>query len=81
MHEIGHALGLEHPFEGTDRLPTALDFRNYTQMSYQKKEAEAFFNGDYLISSTPMVYDIAAIQYLYGAAEYNEDNTTGIQQK
>ena len=23
-----------------------------------------------------MVYDIAAIQYLYGAAEYNEDNTT-----
>ena len=42
MHEIGHALGLEHPFEGTDRLPTALDFRNYTQMSYQKKKQKRF---------------------------------------
>ena len=75
MHEIGHVLGLEHPFEGTHRLPTALDFQKLYSDVLSKK-SEAFFNGDYLISSTPMVYDIAAIQYLYGAAEYNEDNTS-----
>ena len=75
MHEIGHALGLAHPFDGTNQLSTAQDYTNYTIMSYTDP-AGAYFFGDYLISSTPMVYDIAAIQYLYGAAEYNEDNTS-----
>ena len=49
-------------------------------MSYTNPSDDYFTyaeNGDYqyLISSTPMVYDIAAIQYLYGPAIYNNDDT------
>ena len=79
MHEIGHALGLEHPFEGNDQLPTSQDFNNYTLMSYTAPENSFYYDtsGDYnyLISTTPMVYDIAAIQHLYGAATYNAGDT------
>ena len=86
MHEIGHALGLAHPFseEGsgsTDVLPASKDVRNYSIMSYTNPSDDYFTyaeNGDYqyLISSTPMVYDIAAIQYLYGPATNNTGDTT-----
>ncbi len=34
IHEIGHALWLEHPFEGTAPLPAAYDSNQYTVMSY-----------------------------------------------
>src|SRR5690606_18332270 len=34
LHEIGHALGLTHPFDGDDRLPSSVDNRLYTVMSY-----------------------------------------------
>ena len=33
LHEIGHALGLKHPFEGSPQL-TSLDNKKYTIMSY-----------------------------------------------
>ena len=59
MHEIGHALGLDHPHEGLS-FPAAYDRTKFTIMSYEQ------YRYDFLESS-PMVYDIAAIQYLYGA--------------
>jgi len=82
LHEIGHALGLKHPFEGTPTLPSELDNTKYTIMSYTNDDSggsnaqtpETTANADdatYVISSTPMVLDIAAIQHLYGAAEHN----------
>ena len=80
MHEIGHTLGLAHSFQETDQLPESLEYRNYTIMSYTDPDNDHFYdsagNYNYLISSTPMVYDIAAIQHLYGAASHNDGNTT-----
>lgn len=70
MHEIGHALGLDHPFEG-NRIPIGFDLRNYTIMSNTDPRNAWWTNpatgqAEYLIK-TPMVYDIAAIQSIYGA--------------
>ena len=72
QHEVGHALGLKHPFEGTPALSI---FNNYTYnsvMAYNQGFDVGFptnpiqpshpqFPGGY------MLYDIAAIQQLYGA--------------
>ncbi|RYF82608.1 MAG: matrixin family metalloprotease [Comamonadaceae bacterium] len=63
LHEIGHALGLGHPFEGSDPLPAAEDHIRNTLMSYEWNDPEVGFAP----ASTPMPYDILAIQYLYGA--------------
>jgi len=79
IHEIGHGLGLKHPGHydvlGSSApgpyLAANLDFRDNTVMSYISRN-QWFLNPDQLTysgvhPSTPMVYDIAAIQYLYGA--------------
>jgi Ca2+-binding RTX toxin-like protein len=79
VHEIGHALGLSHPFGGSlggGVLPTAEDSYNNTLMSYT---ALAGHPGSYVNfnPTTPMPYDIAAIQYLYGAnTSYHAGNDT-----
>jgi serralysin len=70
VHEIGHAIGLKHPFEDS-LIPDGFDNRRYTVMSYTDPETIWWWNPersdyDYLITG-PMVYDIKAIQYLYGA--------------
>lgn len=70
MHEIGHSLGLKHPFEAP-KIPTGFDNRRYSIMSYTDPDKVWWRNPDtgtmeYLIKS-PMVYDIQAIQKVYGA--------------
>lgn len=70
MHEIGHSLGLKHPFEAP-KIPASFDNRRYTIMSYTDPDKVWWQNPEtgareYLIKS-PMVYDILAIQKLYGA--------------
>jgi serralysin len=79
IHEIGHSLGLKHPFEAPTLLPTSLDNRQYSVMAYADPPNDLFrtitYNANGSISlntsnvpaETPMVLDIAAIQYLYGA--------------
>jgi serralysin len=66
IHELGHALGLKHPFEGAFVLPTAQDTISQTVMSYS---AIAGDDGSYysFYPTTPMVLDIQAIQEIYGA--------------
>lgn len=71
MHEIGHSIGLEHPHEEII-LPVGEDNSDNTVMSYNP--------GDFTTSifpETPMIYDVATLQYLYGAnTNYNADDTT-----
>ncbi len=72
VHELGHSLGLKHPGDynagggGTPGpyLPAETDNRDYTLMSYYNG-ASVDLTGKY--GAAPMVYDVLAIQYLYGA--------------
>ena len=67
VHELGHALGLAHPFEGSVKLSAQYDNFKYTMMSYSDapNHEDSGFSSYY--PTTPMLLDILAIQYLYGA--------------
>ena len=67
IHELGHAVGLEHPFEGT-LLPEPLENSRYTIMSYDPiPEQEGVADPAQQWPATPMLYDIQALQVQYGA--------------
>ncbi|HIJ89788.1 MAG: M10 family metallopeptidase C-terminal domain-containing protein [Desulfobulbaceae bacterium] len=91
LHELGHALGLKHPFseaEGDTVLPAETESRQYTVMSYTDHPHSTFLevteiNGLYswlpvdIQPEAPMLYDIAVMQYLYGAnMNYNTGDDT-----
>jgi Ca2+-binding RTX toxin-like protein len=80
LHELGHALGLKHPFESdvdnTTTLPATQDNTQFSLMSYTPYEGAGFqyttidatsYSYAATKASSPMLYDIAAIQFLYGA--------------
>ncbi len=69
LHELGHAGGLKHPFDAP-ALPTNLDSNKYTVMSYTANPD----NG--VRSDAMMLYDIFALQDIWGAADYNTGNDT-----
>ena len=66
LHEIGHTLGLEHPFEGHDRLPESEDKESLTVMSYTFDKP----------METLGIYDIMALQSIYGPAKLRTGNDT-----
>jgi len=70
-HEIGHALGLKHPFDGTPLMPQAFDGMTWTVMAYAPAPlvgtpGAPFASGDIWPRSW-MLLDIQALQHLYGA--------------
>lgn len=80
IHELGHALGLKHPFDdGGNARPTyadtgmgSFDAERFTVMSYA-----GVSNLPAGHASTPMPLDILAIQHIYGAnMAYRTGNDT-----
>lgn len=90
LHEIGHALGLKHPrsygLGGADSelpfLAVDKDSTQYTLMSYNQPTYlitdgyDLNKNSGAVDAKTPLLYDIAAIQKLYGVnTNYNSGDT------
>lgn len=67
MHEVGHALGLKHPFEELDVSGERADPPYLTGTENTHKWTVMSYNADpalYILEYSPL--DIAALQYLYG---------------
>ncbi len=80
LHETGHALGLAHPHDkGGESIlfpgvlnqyssgEEGLNDVRYTIMSYRDGYSSIY-------PITPMAFDIAALQHIYGASDHNEGN-------
>ena len=92
LHEIGHALGLSHPFDGGSTTGATLDlskdYSRNTVMSYVQTDRSKVFsvidNGDGTFSqstdnvyaSTPGMLDIDFMEAVYGA-ETNSSRSEG----
>jgi GTP:adenosylcobinamide-phosphate guanylyltransferase len=77
LHELGHAMGLDHPFDG-DLVPSGTDNLDYTLMSYTRarnlvvniSEEGNQSTAELAYLAMPINYslfDIAALQVEYGA--------------
>ena len=70
IHEIGHALGLTHPFEPQASAPlySEFDHMSFTVMSYNSYEdSDGLYNRPTDFAQSFMMLDIAALQEIYGA--------------
>ena len=74
LHETGHALGLKHPQDvkgSFGAMPLDHDSLEYSVMSYRSyigaSTTSGYTNGATSYPQTLMMYDIAAVQEMYGA--------------
>ena len=79
IHEMGHTLGLKHghivqPFPDQSfeipALPTQFDSMEFSIMTYRSNiggPTDHYRNEDFGYAQSWMMFDIAALQYLYGA--------------
>jgi Ca2+-binding RTX toxin-like protein len=74
LHEIAHGLGLKHTFEHPV-VNRSLESNTYTLMSYTAPNEGWYGSGSWAISHTPMILDVPALQFLYGAQTHNEIDT------
>jgi serralysin len=80
LHEIGHTLGLDHAHEG-NVVPQDRDSMEFTVMSYRSyagaSTTAGYTNETWGYAQSPMMYDIAGVQHMYGANfSTNSGNTT-----
>lgn len=77
LRETGHALGLAHPDEGRVIAEAEIDALSFSIMSKRDFINDSLDNKrDILYPTTPMLNDIAAIQYLYGANKNTRSDDT-----
>ena len=74
IHETGHAMGLKHPHETSGSfgiMPVDHNSLEYSVMSYRSyigaSTSAGLGNGTFSFPTTLMMYDIAALQVMYGA--------------
>ena len=77
LHEIGHSIGLSHPFDGGSGSGETFvgngitDTMRQSVMSYTRSDYVTYYENsiprleEYLFEY-PMIYDVAAVEYLYG---------------
>ncbi|WP_200934709.1 M10 family metallopeptidase C-terminal domain-containing protein, partial [Rhizobium sp. Leaf341] len=82
VHEIGHALGLQHPgyyngsaFYDRDAL-FANDSEQATVMSYFSPSDNPYIHGTFAYAITPQVADVVAIRSLYGTSNTTRTGDT-----
>ena len=86
LHEIGHALGLSHPFDGgaadDSTLNLNLDSQRNTVMTYVQTDRNiriaksgSSLSYDRVSISTPGLLDIEAMEHLYGNTGWSHNNT------
>lgn len=89
IHEIGHTMGLKHPGNynaggggaAAPYLPKTTDNSRYSVMSYNRaadtgyvtRSGQSYSSNAPLSPKTYMLYDIAALQYIYGANTSGDD--------
>ncbi len=81
LHEIGHALGLKHGHEFPLAISADHDSVEYSVMTYRSYPGDnisGYNNEQYGFAQTLMMLDIAALQQIYGGANYafNSGNST-----
>ena len=90
LHEVGHAIGLSHPFGGSAggaTLSSDDDTIRNTVMSYTQIDRNMVVDfapapstssaPTYRVySSTPMIMDVKAVEYLYGAESVSDGDST-----
>jgi hypothetical protein len=74
LHETLHALGLKHPFDGGTTLDRSLDIIPNTVMSYSPIVGAAT-GAMSAYPTQPMVFDVLALQQMYGAAARSPGDT------
>lgn len=84
LHEIGHALGLKHGNEtggvANVAMQYAYDAQEYSLMTYRSyvgAPTDYVYNEDHSFAQTYMMYDIAALQEMYGA-DYNSNSGNNV---